>query len=300
MKTFQKSGFAIALMALVSFASQAQAVTLSYTTNLALWLKPDALTTAGALTTWADDATGVGGTNDATATGTQKPTVVLNSLNGYSTVSFDGSDDGMLGPAFNFGGGGGNVFVVVNVNSTSVANGGIVSFNNGAGAADHVATNSLYLAVGDTGGFAKGADARWSGDGNGFISGITQTLNTWHIYGLEADTAKAADLRLFSDGSVIGSKTTLTTTANIAPTQFSLGARLTATNAFNQRGKIQIAEVLVYNAPVSDANRLIVEQYLYNKFFVPAPEPSSLLLSGFALIGLIRFARAKRTHRMAN
>jgi len=54
----------------------------------------------------------------------------------------------------------------------------------------------------------------------------------------------------------------------------------------------QIAEILMYQAALSDSDRQAVESYLMTKY---APEPSALVLALFGLIGLLGRARRRRS-----
>ena len=244
------------------------AFTPSSLSGLQLWLSAGSISgvsNGGTVATWTDLSTN--GNNVTQATQANRPTLTSSAINGLPAVHFNGStmDIGCTSCTFSFSGM--EAFVIARVNSTS-ANVGVINFID-AGTIDYVAGNSVQVwDTGFNGGPASGADARW-GSSNTGVSNITLTVTQYLLYGFSASGSNAAvSIKLRSNGTQFA---TGTQNENIlhTPTRVLIGARyqtVGSPNAIDSFANIDVAEIIVYGAALSDTNRQQVEQYLNSKY----------------------------------
>jgi hypothetical protein len=211
----------------------------------------ESVLSSGRVTTWMDKSGG--GRNATQSDTTLQATIVSSGLNDLPTVRFDGTDDTYLFAALN------DIRTVFWVIKEDV------------GASDE----RPLLGDGGTYHFMRGSNGIiWHNQFvSGYISGGTTRL----------------------DGSVIDGRTTalprgdfhrlsLETTGNVGSNQ------LTKDRTYANRGwDGEIAEIVIYNQQLSDADRQEVADYLYNKWFVaPPPSPQEQFndwIAGFGGLG---------------
>lgn len=246
---------------------------------------------SGSVASWADKAAGyVGG--DASQTATQatsasRPLFVTSGLNSRPVVRFDGNDDIMQSPAFAAPlAQATEVFAVWKADSTSgdasVLMDGLSGSNRQAIVYEPVPGNSIGLYA-----------------GNGVVASYYATPFTDPIYMSaifnDPDNSVAAP-----NGSFRINGVTVNTTANHGSQSLdgvTLGARFAPSGPLTYVLDGYIAELLIYNTPLSTTDRDAVEAYLQYKWFdaestlPPAPEPGTGML---LLLGGMLFAKRRR------
>ncbi len=129
-------------------------------------------------------------------------------------------------------------------------------------------------------------------------SPVNSTDGNFHIFNAKA-TSTQAMLRI--DGnSTISNQDARSSVAS----QLLMGARRDGSSAFNFDG--DIAEILIYNAGLSDSENLLISQYLANKysitltpFITPTEQASSVVFSNYVAEGITVSATAGNgTNRM--
>jgi len=209
-----------------------------------LWLdgadpKGDASQVTGALADWKDKS---GNNNNAQQSdSTKQPTVASAELNGKSVVIFDGSDDTFTFPQVSNAR---TIFWVLKEKNQS-ADG-----------------SNLHFLLGDTGkyDFHRGTGTLWDSTyaADGIKSGATR-VDQADFDGLNNDIP--------ADKYIMVS---LVASADLAASQVTMDRDL----GRNWDGGI--AEIIIYNKALSDADRDSVENYLHNKWFGTAPTTSSI------------------------
>jgi hypothetical protein len=221
--------------------------------TLATWFKADAITGVaddGALATW-PDASGNG--NDATqSTAAQRPTYVTGALNGRPAVRFNSANSNYL----SFNRPVQDDFTILCVYRSSKGYGTSTAFFNGAGlvngevagvAADFgVSLNTNGFLLAGTG----NPDTTVVSSGSGYANGQP------HLFTFKRARSTGA-LVLYADGAQVGSATGGTQSLT-APTRLVLGAQQTL--IYYLTG--DIAEVKIFNSPLSDNDRVAEENAL--------------------------------------
>jgi streptogramin lyase len=225
--------------------------------SLTLWLKADAGVTAdanNAVSQWDDQSTGAN--HVAQADGGQQPLLLANGLNGLPVLQF--RDDWLVRTGLS----GTNLF------SSNAATVFLVQKQLGS---DQRTTTLAWRAGGeqrlyvhatydDTVAFQVGHPS------NGGGIGVTQPSNwddTWHLLSCRRDDTNGV-IRV--DGVALTPPAYFTANAN--PDQ--LGDLVIGSDHFGNTFNGDIAEVMVFNEALSDADRAEVENYLLDKWAVPA------------------------------
>jgi hypothetical protein len=201
--------------------------------NLSLWLKADSLslTNNDPVGTWYDSS---GNSNDATQTGTARPTYKTNVLNGKPVVYMDDTDDGMVTPLVRNDGSAWSIFVVYNMPVT--ASGG-----------HRVIQGSNNFLIGPYDNFHKIY--------NGSFSLGTALSSAW-VY-VTATMVAGGGLTYRIDGAL---QATLNNTGG--PGTIYLGN----SGAFSEPAACNIAELLVYTDTKNSTDITKVENYIKNKY----------------------------------
>jgi len=223
--------------------------------SLTLWLKADSGVTveaSQAVSQWADQSTR---TNHVVqGNGTQQPLLVDNGLNGLPVIQF--RDDWLVRPGVS----GTNLF------SSNAATVFIVQKQLGsdprtttvAWRADGEQRLYVHATYDDGVGFQVGHPSQGG-------MGVVQPSNwddNWHLLVCRRDDTNGV-IRV--DGVVITPPTYFTGNAN--PDQF--GNLIIGSDHFGNTFNGDIAEILVFNEALSDADRAEVESYLFDKWAVP-------------------------------
>lgn len=198
----------------------------------------------------------VGGNNLTQATAGNRPTFKTGIVNGNSVVRFGGAtdDDFMTGPVLStlFGASAKTAFAVVK------------HANNASGAVIADSTNDFFF-IQMTGTGTEFTNSNYDGSVDAAtITGLSS--GTWYIatymHNGTSVFAGANDTRAASMVSAASGATT-----NLGGT-FAVGRRTAGTPDYPDA---DIAEVVTYNAVLSEADRQIVERYLASKYGITLP-----------------------------
>lgn len=260
------------------FPSTAMAGDLADLPGCVLWLDGDDVDGDGvaggsfvAGTTWVDRSGN--GADAVQATAQRQPLVVPSVWNGRGIVRFDGSDFMDVVPAA-FGMlndvGGATLFAVTSTPGTDT-NQRVVMVSNGANSGQSRAGLALFdqfgTSIGGTGDFGA-AGRRLDTDGFQRIAGGSITSGSLQQFSATFNYS-AGELSLHADGNLETFATNFQTPGQTSPTD-SVNIRLGADAALNAlRGEFtgDLAEVIVFDRVLSDAERQFVEQYLHAKWF---------------------------------
>ena len=267
----------------VSWSGVARAATLTYTTDLALWLASDlGVTTSGSTVVgWVDQS---GNGHDGSYTYGAPEVGPL--INGLPTISFSGNSD-------HFDLAGGQVLTSDNFTIFTVA----VDTGPATGDSREIYSNwdggnswsSTF--IGTTLGTDPTRSARLT---DGLLS-VDQVLAPTTPFILWGAYQGAANAELFYNGNSIGSNPQNNLPADgLNPN----GQRdLTTPSFIGQQGTFagefwqgQIAEVLVYNALLTPDQQAEVFSYLQQKW-TPVPEPTSVVLLALGAASLLALKR---------
>ncbi len=223
--------------------------------GLVLWLKADAITglsDGDPITTWVDQS---GEGNDATATGTTRPSYQTNELNGLPVARFDGVSDVMqigspLTLAHPY-----TIFYVGKYNSVDDTQLRRI-----------IASFTVNWLMGPY----QGVWQWYSGDGSGFADpGPDATDGAWVIHAVRADTASGThfvwDL-ITETAPFSAARATPDAVGNIA-----LGG--------GEPADSDVAEVVVYDTELSDGDRDAVVAYFREKWAGIGPVDSLITRS---------------------
>jgi hypothetical protein len=223
------------------------------------WDASDAssITQSGGLVSQWNDKSGQG--NHATASGTARPTLVSNALNGRSVVSFDGADD-VMEAAISSGYTAATVFVVLRADAA------------GGGSLGRVMTRGASTL------FFDGANAALrynppfagaTGNGGQRTANSSVALGAWSLSSFTwsggLDVSTAITPRLSGASSSAGLTGTGDSVSSTGISTLAIGNRSVADG--NDRGwNGRIAELIFFNASLSTANIARVEAYLAAKW----------------------------------
>lgn len=224
--------------------------------GLQLWLKADAITglnDGDALTTWTDSSTN--GRDVTQAASGEKPTYKTGIINGQPVVRFDGGDVLV------------NAAAQLILRTRSVF---VVLQGNVDGA--YLGVLSIYPATGDDNARADGivyhvsANLHWfaaEGGPNYSVAAPGAGATPLAIY---CDVA-ATTGTLYVNGASVATDATFTTFNVASAGGFAVGGRfLSGALSASYRFNGDIAEIIIYDSALSDANRQAVEAYLSAKY----------------------------------
>jgi len=210
-----------------------------------LWLRADALALAGGagVAAWADQSGQ--GNSAAQATGLNQPTFQVAQINGLPALSFDGTHSFMTGAIGSLTADHSRTgFAVLQAGGTNVYG---TAFNVGTSAG-----NSAWgFGLNNDG---KYVEFQWGGD----LEGTAYTTAVQLVSALKS----ADNLSIYVDGA-LNAGPTAEAAANVTGTAYAIGQLVDgATIAFTGL----LAELLVYNAALTSADRHAVEAYLAAKY----------------------------------
>lgn len=280
--------YCLVAAAALGICSSLPAFAAPVTDGLILWLDGDDLDgdgtseglgesglTGSSVNVWADKAT-TGGAQSAVQSGTDAPTYTPNGLNTRSVLTFNSGN--LVTPAFDPVAQP-QVYIVWKSN---VADGATSFATDGLSAAnrtlidyeDFVAeTPNRFGAFAGPDGRIQNYSAPMAFD-EAVYETVSFNLNGTGMHNIRIDGVEVAN------NTEIGDR-------GDAFTGFTLGSL----NGEDARLNGYIAEVLVYNAPLSATDRDAVEAYLNDKWFVVVPEPSALALLGLGALSMLRRRR---------
>lgn len=213
--------------------------------NLVMWLDANQLTglsDGDAVSTWTDES---GNGNSPTGSGSTRPLYKTNIKNGKPALLFDGTDD-YLFKSTNVIPSAGNwtIFIV----SQSSGNWRPLSSNDGT--SETSASDNSWRTVSHSSNFNNGAG--WVGD-----VAIGGSDTSWHL--TTFDRVSASTLRSWLDGVAGASHTYTWAHDDVSVGRFHDGG------SFKYHGGY-IAEIIAYNAKLTDDQRNGVNAYLANKY----------------------------------
>jgi hypothetical protein len=204
-------------------------------TGLKLWVKGDAITglsDGDPIATWADNSSA---NNDATASGSARPTYKTNIINGLPVARFDNIDDAMT-TALVLGDTTMSIFLVYARNFYHNAEAHrLLSGSNNWLFGPHSGSTTLY----DGGFLLTSADLA-----NGEFAVCSIILGS--------------DVEIFINGASVGSKAHGGTTCGTL--------YLGALGAFSEPANCDLAELIIYDNTVSGGDKAAVEAYLATKY----------------------------------
>lgn len=222
------------------------------TTNLQVWLKADAIAAydGTAVASWADKS---GNGNAATqAADSLKPLLKWSIISGKPVVRFDGTND-MLTGSLSISGGNTTAFVVVAVNSGTPSYGRILNCGTVGTADQNNAASGIHFLRESTNATVRGFRNNAAMDGNA-ISYATFTVLSSRYNG--------STHALWKDGAA-GSLGPIASTGSFSATAYRISENLLEDGSVLNG---DVAEVIIYNASLSDADRQAVEDYLGAKY----------------------------------
>ena len=224
------------------------------TTSLKLWFRVDngVSTTGTSVDSWSNSA-GIAALNISEVT-TQRPTLVTGALNGFAEVSFNGTNrlrTGLTLTTSNFVNDRASTFMVARADNTTQTSSVYLTdplvvnrFSN------HVPwSNVVYYDIGN----CCGNDARLN------VSGLTG-LTGYSIWTYDADPGSGK--QLYRNGSLLLSRALTSTFTGHATSRFNIGGNTSGTNGFQG----DVTEVIIFNAKVNTAQRIIIDNYLSAKY----------------------------------
>ncbi|MCO5192140.1 MAG: C25 family cysteine peptidase [Anaerolineae bacterium] len=227
------------------------------TSALRIWLKADAgtgTTTDGAsVSNWADQS---GNSYDAVqATAANQPTYQENELNGNPMVRFDGSDDRLVGTPPAYTGTTLTAYTVVRRTAAIHVTSSATLWVDGA-TADNDNTGSVAIAYENIGNLLQARR----------VGGLSTIFphpgdNVPYIYGTKFD---ATNNTAYLNGSAASSASS---SGAFAWDRYAVGARWDLSQ-FSHFYNGDQAELIVYGASLSDAERIILDNYLSAKYAV--------------------------------
>jgi hypothetical protein len=225
------------------------------TSDLKLWFRPDngISVTGTAIDSWANSA-GIAALNISEA-GAQRPTLVAGAVNGFSEVSYNGSNrlrTGMTLTAANFVNNQASSFTVCRADNTGQTSCvyttdplvGATRFSN------HIPwANTIYYDIGT----CCTNDARLQ------VGGLVN-LNTYSVW--TYDASPALGKQLYRNGALLQSRPNTTAYTNHATHMFNIGGNTSGTNGFVG----DVTEIIIFNVRVNSAQRIIIDNYLAAKY----------------------------------
>jgi hypothetical protein len=224
--------------------------------QLKLWFRVDngVNVTGTAVDSWTNSA-GITALNISETT-TQRPTLVANAVNGFSEVSFNGSNrlrTGLTLTSSNFVNSEASSFSVVRADNTTQQSSVYVTDPlDGNRFSNHIPwAGTVYFDIGQ----CCGNDARLD------VGGLTN-LNAYSIWSYDAQPTSGK--QLYRNGTILQTRPNTSTFINHGNYRFNIGAN--TTGAAGYAG--DMTEIVVFNARINQAERIIVENYLSAKYAI--------------------------------
>ncbi len=234
------------IISTISVSAQTGPGGVGSTVTNSLWLQADDVSQADgtSVATWSDRS---GNGNDATqGAGANQPTYRTGIINGHSTIRFDGTDD-YLDDARSYNAR--TVLTVYNILSANQATTDLGQIWGNYAEGCHVSLD------------ARGAGGKWSFDGNGSVANTGKLALNGAAYGAFVGNP-GTPTWTYDQFDLVTSEFNATRSltrqvlGSLVPT-FSIGT--------HQYGG-DVAELIVYNTVLNNAQRIIVENYLAAKY----------------------------------
>jgi hypothetical protein len=219
-------------------------------TGLALWLRPEGLTglnDTDPVAVWPDSS---GNSRDATqATANKRPLYRTGIRNNWPVVRFDGSNDGLVTPSFSVG-------PTYTLFIAGQVTGG--SYPQSFAAGDSGAPRLFQLNAQSS----AGLDFAVFNNAGGFFEDTQSTPPT--AFHIAAAVRRSTEAQVYGSGASNGATAT-TGTGNSGARPLTIGIYGDQTS---QALTGDIAEVILYDSGLSNADRALVEAYLAGRFAV--------------------------------
>lgn len=229
------------------------------TSNIVTWLKADAgVTGTSDVSAWADQT---GQSNDAAQGDSgRQPAKTDDAINYQPAITFNGSSDFMDIPYS-------SAFHQTQVQVFSVHKSlGAASYSSPFTSRDAGVTEGylLYEDTSDLYAFWSASGGSWNG-----LTGNSVNLNSYEIVSISGVAGVgSAQKYIYQDGAQTGGTTTGTLAMSSSSTPYRVGAGATESATGNYYWNGDIAEQVVYNSVLSQADRYKVETYLALKYGV--------------------------------
>ncbi len=225
--------------------------------NLNLWLRADFGVTQSSnnVSGWQDLSGNNFNFNQFTAS--YQPTYVASDINNKPAVSFNNSQILLGGNNNNDYSNGVSAFVVTKASNPSNSDARFFDFGNDQN--NDIAFGQIFTSS------YLPAFHIYNGITNNYLSS-SDTLNAGSIYVLDAiQTGSSNIANIYYNGS-LSATGSLNAAQNVVRGSNAIGGVNTGSGYGTYNYKGDIAEILVYNAPLSDSQRMAVESYLANKY----------------------------------
>ncbi len=253
-KNYRREIVALCFILLVGAGLSAQGVTPDQIAGLSLWLKADSgvVLTSGGVSQWLDAS---GNNNNAVQNTDSSYRPTLNpsvpELNGYPAVHFDGIDDLLNGTTMSgLGNSSLSIFIISKgINTTQV--------------------NAKYLfAIGDLStGYTlfqgSGNELVIRNKGSNLSTGIPIPNSGYPNSLIEIIKTLNTSVQYFKNSLFVNSNTSASNSASFTDGGYHIG------DGNGQFWSGEIAEIIVYQSALNSANRILVENYLFNKYSPP-------------------------------
>jgi len=224
------------------------------TSFLKLWFKVDnGLGLTGAnVDSWTNSA-GIAALNIAEA-GAQRPTIVNNALNGFSEVSFSGSNrlrTGLTLTTSNFVTNQASTFVVNRADNTTQSSSVYLT--------DPLESNRFSNHIPWAGTVYYDIGTCCTNDGRLDVGGLTG-LTGYSIWSYDAEPTTGK--QLYRNGTLLQNRANSLGYSSHATHRFNIGGNTTGSGGYEG----DITEVIIYNARINQAQRIIIQNYLAAKY----------------------------------
>jgi hypothetical protein len=237
-------------------------------TGLYLWLNADSIGAANgaAVTSWTDSVSGYA----FTGTGTYNASYG----NGHAAVQFDGISNGLVNTALPGGPSTGNVTLFIVGNFTNSTCDATSDFMVSGQYPNNTSANRFRIIQGK-----DDAKIDVAVGGGGVVSNVIASDTERHVFSIvSGQTANSAKF-LIDEATV---KSGINTTGATSLVALGLGCYM---RDMTQFGACSIAEVLIYNHALTDAQVSDVTAYLQAKY---VPEPATMLLLGLGSLTALK------------
>ncbi|MFM6606057.1 MAG: hypothetical protein ACKPH3_18615 [Dolichospermum sp.] len=228
--------------------------------STALWLDAadaSTITLNGSTVSQWNDKSG-NGRNAIQATAANQPTYSVEIFNNKPGLSFDGVNDFLVATYSSINFVGCSIFIIGNLNSSSGANTGVITLNDGVNL-DFQTNGIIGWASGNSNNLPSGADSRYNNGSIG-VSNAVLAMNTNYLYSFISNSG----IRINGTLAFSGDNGSVT----IPNTQLGVGCRLSPNGSNFSR--CIVSEVVVINSIVSTINRQLIEGYLAWKWELTA------------------------------
>lgn len=226
----------------------------SGTSSLKAWyMSSFGVSTTGTLVNSLTNRAGIAALN-LSETGTNRPTLVANAVNGYSELSFSGTNKlttGLTLTTSNFVTDQATTFLVSRADNTTQTS---CVYTTDPLTTDRFTNHvpwggTVYNDIGT----CCGTNARLE------VSGLAN-LNTYSVWSYVASAS--AGKEMYRNGVNLQNRAGTSTYSGHASQRFNMGGFTSGTNGFQG----DVTEMIVYNAPLNTTQRIIVENYLAAKY----------------------------------